>query len=109
MMTLQDFSHLSNARGFILSLRPVCEIVFNIFLLAYVASLEVLAPPGKAADLDEALRLAKEALTNSQTAETLRQSNSIADADRVAEDALQALKNRYGFVGTIYLPNELKY
>jgi hypothetical protein len=82
---------------------PVCEVVFNIFLLAYVASLEVLAPPGNAANLVEALWLAREALTNSQMAEMLCQHNTIANADRVAEGALQDLKNRYGFVSTNFI------
>jgi len=92
---LDDFS-VGPASSFIHSLRPICEIVFNLFLLAYIASLKAYRDTfAKQKNLDgweKALKLAEEVLEKSLDAEALRQKNLIADADATTEAAFQVLK-----------------
>jgi hypothetical protein len=100
-----DFSFKPTAHSFIRTLRPICEIVFNLFLLTYIASLKAqisrdrsTSRPGQWKDLDgweKALKFAEEVLEMSLEAEALRQKKSIIDADATVEAAFQALKLRY--------------
>ena len=98
-----DRDHATLALHFIKSLRPICEIVFNLLLLTYTTSLKgyqqtrSITRNSKDHDgplWDEALRFAGEALEKSQGAEALRQDNSVVDADRTANEALKALTLR---------------
>jgi hypothetical protein len=106
VIAFHDFSFQSTAHDFIHSLRPICEIVFNLLLLSYIASLKVWVPcedapsqPGqeRISGFDKALGFAEEALKKSQNAEVLRQDNLIAMADVATEAAFQDLKQRYNF------------
>jgi hypothetical protein len=111
VIPLTDFSFQPTAHSFIHSLRPICEIVFNLLLLTYIASLKIWVPsmpcegtesqPGqeRIGDCDKALRsslrFAEEALEKSQNAEVLRQDGLIAMADVITEAAFQDLRHRY--------------
>jgi hypothetical protein len=84
--------------SFIRSLRPICETVFNLFLLAYVEALNTRRSVSSAESVDywdKATKIAEEALEKSQDAEKLRQNNLIVEADEVADAALKALQLRY--------------
>lgn len=105
-LRLGDFSSKYDAHPFILGLRPICETVFNLFLVTYIATLKEFRERikiaqherlGSLAQWDQAINLAEEALEKSQDAEARRQDNSIIDADATAENALKALKRRYVF------------
>jgi hypothetical protein len=104
-LPLVDFSSEPTARLFIHNLRPICEIVFNLLLVAYIASLKVFCDRpasrhGQRKSLDswdKAFKFAEEALQKSQDAEALRQDNSIVDADATTETAFKTLKLRYNF------------
>lgn len=105
-LELGDFSSKLAARPFVLALRPICETIFNLFLVTYSATLKVLREQiefdkherlGSLAKWDRTINLAEEALQKSQHAEALRQDNSIIDADATAETALEALKQRHVF------------
>jgi len=103
-LPLFPFSSKSTAHSFILGLRPICETIFNFFLVTYVATLKVFrdlwAQRGprerfgtqSLAHWDEAVNLAEEALGKSQDAEAQRQNNSIAAADATTETSFKALK-----------------
>jgi hypothetical protein len=104
-LPLVDFSSEPTARAFIHSLRPICETVFNLLLVAYVASLKVFRDRSASRDeqrksldgWDQALKFAEEALEKSRDAEVLRQDNLIVDADAATETAFKTLKLRYTF------------
>jgi hypothetical protein len=93
------FQHTRDARiSFIHSLRPICETVFNMFLLAYIEALKTRRSVSSAEsvdDWDKAIKITEEALEKSQDAEKLRQNNLIAEADELADAALKGLKLRY--------------
>jgi hypothetical protein len=105
-LQLEDFSSKAAAHSFVLSLRPICETIFNFFLVAYVAALKVyrdhaVAHPAQrgwfvsTAPWEETLKFAEEALEQSLDAEIHRQENAIIAADVTATTALKALKLRY--------------
>lgn len=117
-LPLVDFSSEPTARSFIHNLRPICEIVFNLLLVAYIASLKMhrdrsASRPRQWKSLDgwdKALKFAEEALEMSQNAEVLRRNNSIIDADATTETAFKTLKLRYNFfVSEFYFPYKLTY
>jgi hypothetical protein len=99
-LPLVDFSSEPTARSFIHSLRPICETVFNLLLVGYIASLKMFrdrsaSRPGQRKSLDgwdKALKFAEEALEMSQNAEVLRRNNSIIHADATTETAFKTLK-----------------
>lgn len=109
--SLDAFKH-----ALILGLRPICETIFNFFLITYVATLKVIrdscARRGPRETFgtqslphwDEAINLAEEALRKSQDAEAQRQDNSIAAADATAEAACKALTLRYAFISYFKFP-----
>lgn len=112
--SLDAFEH-----SLILGLRPICETIFNFFLVTYVATLKLFrdlyARCGRDSETqslpywDEAIYLAEEALRTSQDAEGQRQDNSIAAADATAETAFKALKLRYAFIDYFKFPHKLTY
>jgi len=79
-------------------LRPICEVIFNLLLVAFIASLKARrakSQSGQQESLhywDKALQFAEEALENSEHAEVLRQGNSIVNADANTEAAFKALR-----------------
>lgn len=98
---------------FIHNLRTICETVFNMLLVAYIANLKVFrdrsasglystsqqkSPDG----WDRALEFAEEVLEKTQDAEVLRRDNSIVEADAITETAFKALKLRYSFSEFIF-------
>ena len=109
--SLDAFEH-----ALILDLRPICETIFNFFLVTYVATLKVIrdscARRGPRETFgtqslphwDEAINLAEEALSKSQDAEAQHQDNSIAAADATAEAACKALTLRYAFISYFKFP-----
>lgn len=114
VIPLHDFSFQPTSHAFICGLRSICEIVFNLLLLTYIASLKAFMPCEGVAPqsgqenisawdegLSLGLRFAEEALKKSQNAEALCQDNLITNAHMVAEDALQDLKHRYDFLSKI--------
>lgn len=116
-LPLIDFSSEHTARLFIHSLRPICETVFNLLLVAYVASLKVFRDRSPSRNRqrksldgwDKALKFAEEALEKSQAAEVLRQDDLIVDADAATEAAFKALRLRYIFARKFYFPYKLTY
>lgn len=110
-LPLVDFSSEPTARAFIHSLRPICETIFNLLLVAYIASLKVFRDRStsrheqrKSLDgWDEALKFAEEALEKSQDAEALRRDNLIVDADATTETAFKTLKLRYNFLSANFI------
>ncbi|KAH9002125.1 hypothetical protein EDB86DRAFT_2901409 [Lactarius hatsudake] len=108
-LKLVDFSSEPTARPFIHSLRPICETIFNLLLLTYIASLKAFrdrfASQQKSLDgWDKALKFAEEALEMSRAAEVLRQENSIVTADEIVATAIKALK-----LSTDVVPISKKY
>ncbi|KAH9019018.1 hypothetical protein EDB85DRAFT_2010048 [Lactarius pseudohatsudake] len=108
-LELVDFSSEPTARPFIHSLRPICETIFNLLLLTYIASLKAFrdrfASQQKSLDgWDRALKFAEEALEKSQTAGVLRQEDSTVTADAIAAAAIKALK-----ISTDAVPLSRKY
>ena len=107
-LPLVDFSSEPTAR----SLRPICETVFNLLLVAYIASLKMFrdrsaSRHGQQKSLDgwdKALKFAEEALEKSQDAKALRQVNWTVNADATTETAFKTLKLRYNFVNKFYFP-----
>ncbi|KAH9041726.1 hypothetical protein EDB85DRAFT_2139823 [Lactarius pseudohatsudake] len=104
-LPLVNSSSEPNARSFIHSLRPICETIFNLLLVTYIASLKTFRDMSQAATQpglrkclgpvdgwDKTLRFAEEALEKSQDAEVLRRDDLIVDADATAEVAFKALK-----------------
>jgi hypothetical protein len=105
-LRLEDFYSKLDADPFILGLRPICETIFNFFLVTYIAAIKEFREHiriaqherlGSLAQWDQAISLAEEALEKSQHAEVWRQNDSIIDADATAETAFKALKRRYVF------------
>jgi hypothetical protein len=97
-LSLFDFSSQPTQAArtsFIHSLRPICESVFNLLLLAYIETLKTHRWSASVDDWDKVTKIAEEALEKSQEAEKLRQYKLIVEADEVAEAALKALKLRY--------------
>ncbi|KAF8260631.1 hypothetical protein EI94DRAFT_1747949, partial [Lactarius quietus] len=85
-LPLVDFSSEPTTRLFVQSLRPICDTVFNIILVAYVASLNEHRNRAASQNNGEEKSLCvqddgNKALRISQDAETKRQHESIADAD----------------------------
>jgi hypothetical protein len=112
-LRLEDFSSKHDADPFVLGLRPICETIFNFFLVTYIATLKEFRERtriaqhervGSLAQWDQAINLAEEALEKSLHAEACRQNNSVIDADATAETALKALQRRYVFVSFNFLP-----
>ena len=112
VIPLCDFSFHLSSKLFIHGLRTICEIVFNLLLLTYVASLKALVTPQSGQEsisswderLGVGLRFAEEALKKSQNAEALRQDDLITNANMVTEDAFQDLKHGMIVLHKNYLP-----
>ena len=107
-LPLVDFSSEATAHSFVINLRPICEVIFNIFLVTYVAALKMyrdrsVAHPSQRgwfvspAPWEEALKFAEAALEKSQHAEIKRELKLITVADDMAATALKALEFRYVF------------
>ncbi|KAH9068513.1 hypothetical protein EDB83DRAFT_2586991, partial [Lactarius deliciosus] len=104
-LPLVDSSSEPTARSFIHSLCPICETIFNLLLVTYIASLKMFRDMSQAASQpglqrclgpvdgwDKTLKFAEEALEKSQDAEVLHRDDLIVDADATAEVAFKALK-----------------
>lgn len=110
-LPLVDFSSEPTARAFIHSLRPICETVFNLLLVAYITSLKVFRDRSASQQeqrkslggWDKALKFAEDALEKSQDAEALRQDNLIVDADATTETAFKTLNLRYNFLSANFI------
>jgi hypothetical protein len=118
-LPLLDFSSKPTADFFLLQLCPICETIFNFFLVTYITTLKAFRDVcaqhgqhgrmGNLAHWDEAINLAEAALGKSQDAEAQRQDNLIDAADATAQTVFGALKLRYAFVSDFNFPHRLTY
>jgi len=89
---------------FIVALRPICEIVFDLMLTGYISSLEahhnraVMNSPKAAVKWRQAIISAHKAQGNFRDAETKRQMQLIDAANAAAQEAMDALKHRYDYL-----------
>lgn len=103
---LLNDSREPTAHSFIRTLRPICETIFNLLLVGYIAGLKAFRdrsilrnePRKITDDWDKSIKFAEEALQKSQDAEVLRQDNSIVEADTTTATAFEVLKLRYDFL-----------
>lgn len=99
-LPLADFSSGRTARSFIHNLRPICETLFNILLVAYIANIKVFhdgstSPHGHQESPDgwnKALWFAEEALAKSKDATEAVCRDELISADATTEEAFKALK-----------------
>ena len=94
-------------RSFINALRPICEVIFNLLLKGYVASLEALhnhsvdesiskGQPRRSLDKwQQALSAAAKAVQDFGEAEVKRQAGHIDKANSMVDEAMVHLKERY--------------
>lgn len=115
-MKVPNFSSAQSSLPFILELRPICEVIFDIMLRAYVAGLTVnlnkCDEQGKKDSRrqsfdawDLALQSAERALAGFREGECQRQAGEFDLADATVEKALQALQERYKFSSCAHLIN----
>jgi len=104
-LPLVNFTSESTSRHFIQSLRPICETVFNVLLVAYSSSLKIFRERSASRNgqrmvldgWDRALNFAAKALDESRDADAMRWDNLIVNADVTVEEAFKALQFRYNF------------
>jgi hypothetical protein len=95
-------------------MRTICETIFDLLLLGYISSVQAYrdrsaslsikqSKPRKSLDKwDEAVKLANEALEKFRNAETNRQNQDIAGANKTVQEGLTALKLRCDFSASTY-------
>jgi hypothetical protein len=121
-MQLPD-ERTSNKAGFVKALRPVCEILFSLFLTGYINGLEAFLaksearakqtnkPRASTTMWEDALHTAKECFdVAKQAADVGRDMSSddkIAEADLLAERAMDKLKERCAYIPFLLLIVEL--
>ena len=105
---IPDPSDSLSIRSFINALRPVCEIIFDLLLKGYVASLEALhnhsvnestseGQPRRSVDKwQQALSAAAKAAQGFGEAEVKRQAGHFDEANSMVDGAMVNLKERYG-------------
>jgi hypothetical protein len=113
-LRLTDFT-LDGPGRFIAGLRQICEIIFDLFMGAYISSLTSFRErsewkgkkdgnPRKSLDeWDEALKHAQEAFGKFRAAETKRKGKDGERANTLVEEALYALELRYKIFTTLHL------
>lgn len=99
-LPIDDIS--ASALPFILSMRPICETIYNLLLESYITTLKAfrqrnLSRLGQGdhdtlASSDQAIILGERALAMSQIAEGLRQQKVFVGIDEFAEIGLRSLK-----------------
>ena len=90
-LRLADFT-LDGPACFITGLRQICEIIFDLFMGAYISSLTSLRSLDK---WDEALKHAQEAFVKFRAAELKREGKDSDQANTLVEQAMEALELRY--------------
>ncbi len=94
-------------RAFIDTLRPICEIIFDLMLNGYIASLEAYhhsvkncakewKPKENLDKWERAIISAHTALGMFRGAETKRRDQLIDEANAIVQKAMKFLKDRYG-------------
>ena len=113
-LRLTDFT-LDGPARFIAGLRRICEIIFDLFMGAYISSLTSCrerserkgkeeGKPRKSLDKwDEALKHAQEAFGKFRAAETKRKGKNSEQANTLVEEAMNALELRYEIFTTRHL------
>ena len=103
---LDDFITTQSSEPFILNLRQICEITFDLLLQSHISSLEAYQtrsatkgeregkPRKTLQEWEEALCLAYAALERFRAAEKMRQDDLPDEANMIAEDAMDILKRR---------------
>jgi hypothetical protein len=112
---LEDFAKTETPRPFILTLRPICEIIFDLLLRGYISSLnayrsrssrksEKERKPRKSLDKwEEAVKFAEEALKNFQEADAKRHAGLIDESNKITQEALKSLNLRYCFSASAHI------
>ena len=105
-LQLSDFTLTGPAR-FIAELRQICEVIFDLLMSSFVSSLTAFQqrserkgmknqkPRKSLAKWEEALKYAKDASEKFRNAEAMRKGQLVDDANKVAEEAMKALKQRF--------------
>ena len=86
--------------AFSVSLRPICDVIFDSLLVAYTSGLvalqaKVRKPKEVLTEYDTALTLADEALKKFRAADIKRQEGLVVVANATAEEALDILEQRW--------------
>jgi hypothetical protein len=101
---LPDLAGILTSRPFIHTLRPICEIIFDLLLQGYISSLKANHDPFVSANTKEgqprknweqAINFAVEALRKFRNAEMQRQNQLIDEANTTVLQAMDSLKLRY--------------
>jgi hypothetical protein len=102
-LQLPDPAKTLTTRPFIASLRPICEIIFDLLLCGYVSSLKANHkitregwPRGHIDKWEEAISAAVRASQDFRDAEMKHQAQLINEANSIVEEAMTSLKCRYG-------------
>ena len=96
-MYLPDLTEASPG-SLIDALRPICEFVFDLMVMAYISSLNAWhMAEGKPSleNWDRAISSAHKAQENFRDAETKRQMQHIDEADALVQQAMESLQDRY--------------
>src|ERR1700722_8456905 len=98
-LRLADFT-LDGPGAFMADLRPICEIIFDLLVGAYISSLTAFRDRSqrrgnRERKWEEALMHAQEAFKKFRDAETQRKCKQIGAANSLVDNAMEALKRRY--------------
>ncbi|KAF8229985.1 hypothetical protein L208DRAFT_1284071, partial [Tricholoma matsutake] len=92
---------------FICTLRPICELIFNLMLASYISSLNAYhnhsvsmakkegKPQKSTGEWERALALAGDVVENFRNAEIKCQNQLYNDANVLVQDGMALLKSRY--------------
>jgi len=97
-LQLPDFLNAESSLPFILQLRPICEIIFDMLLTGYIAGLTAYynkCEENEDENKARSLRPAEQALAVFREAEAHREAGEFDLADATADRALLALQERY--------------
>jgi hypothetical protein len=114
-LRLEDFTKTETPRPFIHTLRPICEITFDLLLRGYISSLnayhsrsskrsEKEQKPRKSLDKwVEAVKFAEEALKKFREADAKRHADLIDESNEIAQEAMKSLNLRYGLSASAHI------
>ncbi|KAF9505804.1 hypothetical protein BS47DRAFT_1385816 [Hydnum rufescens UP504] len=113
-LRVPDFEEAESALPFILHLRCVCEIIFDVMLRGYIAGLEAYEKQSKAIGdkqgskrssldgWDQAHKSAQDALAMFRNAEDQRRGGDVYSANTTVKEAILMLNRSTGAVPTMY-------
>jgi hypothetical protein len=106
-LEIPDFSKSETSTPFILSLRGICERIFDVMLCAYISGLKAYHQRSKTLgekeglkrpsfdNWDQALVSAENALATFRKAENQRGEGNVIRAESTTQEALLSLQQRY--------------